>query len=50
MYMRKIDFRGFVVMLLDVLILISTDWLSLAVRFDFMFSSIPHRLIELLRL
>ena len=48
-HMRKRDYRSFVVMLLDVLILIFTDWMSLAVRFDFMFSAIPNRYITLMR-
>ena len=47
--MLKKYYRGGVVMLLDILILIFTDWLSLAVRFDFMFSAIPHRYIALMR-
>ena len=37
------------VVFLDVLILITTDWLALAVRFDFVFSSIPVRFVELMR-
>ena len=42
-------YRSFIVVVMDILILISTDWLSLAVRFDFMFSYIPVRYIELMR-
>ena len=38
------------VIFLDVLILIFTDWLSLAVRFDFVFSSIPARFVDRMRL
>ncbi len=41
--------RSFIVMVMDVLILIFTDWLSLAIRFDFLFSSIPSRYIVLMR-
>ena len=47
--MMKRYYRSGIVMLLDILILIFTDWLSLAVRFDFMFSSIPARYITLMR-
>ena len=42
-------YRSFIVVVMDVLILIFTDWLSLAVRFDFLFSSIPARYIVLMR-
>ena len=36
------------VVFLDVLILIFTDWLALAIRFDFVFSSIPERYVRLM--
>jgi len=42
-------YRSLVVVFLDILIIVFTDWLSLAVRFDFLFSSIPDRYITLLR-
>ncbi len=39
----------FIVVFLDILILVFTDALALAVRFDFVFSSIPARYIDLMR-
>ena len=42
-------YHTFIVVFLDILILVFTDWLSLAVRFDFVFSSIPTRYIDLMR-
>ena len=36
------------VVFLDVLILFTTDWIALALRFDFVFSSIPQRYILLM--
>ena len=42
-------YRSFIVAFLDILILVSVDWLSLAVRFDFLFSAIPPRYTELMR-
>ena len=45
----KKRYRTLIVVFLDILILIFTDWLSLAVRFDFLFSSIPARYIALMR-
>ena len=42
-------FHTGIVVFLDILILIFTDWLALAVRFDFVFSSIPVRYIDLMR-
>ena len=45
----KKRYHTFIVVFLDILILIFTDWLSLAVRFDFVFSSIPVRYIDLMR-
>ncbi len=46
--MRKY-YRSLIVAFLDILILIFTDWLSLAVRFDFLFSAIPRHYIDLMR-
>ena len=45
----KKHYRSLIVVFLDILIIITTDWLALAVRFDFVFSSIPERYIILLR-
>ena len=42
-------YRSLIVVFLDILILVFTDWLSLAVRFDFLFSAIPTHYINLMR-
>ncbi|MBR6114411.1 MAG: polysaccharide biosynthesis protein [Oscillospiraceae bacterium] len=47
--MANKKYRSLVVVLLDILIIIFADWLSLAVRFDFVFSSIPTHYINLMR-
>ena len=39
-------YRSLIVLILDIIILIFSDWLALAFRFDFLFSRIPKHYLE----
>ena len=39
-------YRFLIVLIMDIVILVFTDWLSLAFRFDFLYSSIPSRYLD----